>query len=93
MYQQVNNVDRQIVYSHFHDNNNCDMFKYENLRRVHESVGNPDSKRANLSWMPYKDLKILTKKKKKNYIEMLVWCNGGTNYLYHTIYEREICVT
>ena len=23
---------------------------------------------------------------------MLVWCNGGTNYLYHTIYEREICV-
>ncbi len=21
---------------------------------------------------------------------MLVWCNGGTNYLYHTIYEREI---
>ncbi len=37
------------------------MFKYENLHRVHESVGNPDSKGANLSWMPYKDLKILTK--------------------------------
>ena len=39
------------------------MFKYKNLHRVHESVGNPDSKGANLSWMPYKDLKILTKKK------------------------------
>ena len=38
------------------------MFKYENLHRLHESVGNPDSKGANLSWMPYKDLKILNKK-------------------------------
>ncbi len=28
----------------------------------HESVGDPDSKEANLSWMPYKDLKILNKK-------------------------------
>ncbi len=39
------------------------MFKYENLHRLHESVGNQDSKGANLSWMPYKDLKILNKKK------------------------------
>ncbi len=38
------------------------MFKYENLHRLPcESVGDPDSKEANLSWMPYKDLKILNK--------------------------------
>ncbi len=39
------------------------MFKYENLHRAMKVSANPDSKRANLSWMPYKDLKILTKKK------------------------------
>ncbi len=39
------------------------MFKYKNLHRVHESVGNPDSNRANISWMPNKELKILNKKK------------------------------
>ncbi len=32
------------------------MFKYENLHiGFHESVGDPDSKEANLSWMPYTD--------------------------------------
>ncbi len=28
---------------------------------MHESVGDPDSKEANLSWMPYKDYKIIYK--------------------------------
>ncbi len=30
---------------------------------MHESFGDPDSKEANLIWMPYKDYKIINLKK------------------------------
>ncbi len=68
------------------DNNNCDSCLITKINTViQESVGDPDSKEANLRWMPYKDYKLIPVNK-KNYIEMLGWCNGNTTYLYHTIY-------
>ncbi len=45
----------------------------------HESVGDPDNKEANLSWMLYKDLKILTEKiTSKCLFGVMV---RGTNYI------------
>ncbi len=44
------------------DNNNCDGCSITELNiAIHKSVGDPDSKDANLSWMPYKDNKIIVK--------------------------------
>ncbi len=58
------------------------------IYRLHESVSNPDSKGANLSWMPYKDLKILNKKKKSGsgidivFSLFIPYINNSTKYLY-----------
>ncbi len=41
---------------------------------IHESVGDPDSQEANLSWMPYKDFKIINKKiTSKCLVGVIIW--------------------
>ncbi len=44
------------------DNNHCDSCSVTKINIVIcESVGDPDSMEANLSWMPFKDYKIINK--------------------------------
>ena len=73
------------------DNNNCYSCSITKINiAIDKSVGDTDSKEANLSWMPYKDYKIIN----KNYMKMLGWCNGGSNYLLtHFSHVTSFCLS